>query len=129
VRKAREKIADHCEWDDLSRDERVLALLRVTPKMGEREMTPTGYERMVNVTADDLARRLGVTPARRAGSGATKGSWSGHMSPGLRVVPMLRAMERAGLIFAMGDHREKRYRSIYYRTAAGDARLAAADGC
>jgi hypothetical protein len=122
ARKSRDQIADHCEWDDLSRDERVLALLRVMPKMGER-VSLNGYERMATATADDLARTLGVTPARRHGSGAVKGTWSGHMSPGLRVVPMLRSMERSGLIFAMGDHRAKRYRAVYYRTAAGDKML------
>lgn len=50
------------------------------------------------VTANLIAQYLGVPGARRGGSGAVKGSWSGTMSGALRVAPVLRAMKLRGLV-------------------------------
>lgn len=49
-------------------------------------------------TANGLALHLGVVPANRMGNGAVKGSWSGRMSPSLRIAPRLQAFEKRGLV-------------------------------
>jgi hypothetical protein len=50
------------------------------------------------LSTGQIARALGVLPARRLGNGATHGSWSGLMSPGSRLAPRLRSMVRRGLL-------------------------------
>jgi len=55
-----------------------------------------GYE--MGATAQSVAWRLEVGPARRLGNGAVKGTWSGIMAPALRVAPRLRALTKRGLL-------------------------------
>lgn len=69
-------------------------------------------------TAQTVAYAARVEPARRLGNGAVKGSWSGMMSPALRITPTLRAMHRAGLVaLVMND--DGRFRWHYGLTEAG----------
>jgi hypothetical protein len=71
-------------------------------------------ERPYQTTAQVIAHRLGVRPARRSGRGAVAGSWSGYMAPALRIAPRLRSLARAGRITSMYDHREyARNRLVY----------------
>lgn len=55
-----------------------------------------GWE--IGATAAGVAGRLGVQPASRLGNGAVKGTWSGKMSPALRVTPRLRSLTKRGLL-------------------------------
>ena len=71
------------------------------------------------VSANALADALGVQGARRLGSGAVKGSWTGTMSGSLRLAPSLRAMERRGLVRKVWDNSAGRYH--YSLTVKGRA--------
>lgn len=79
------------------------------------------FHRPFRISADRVAWKLGVEPARRLGNGAVKGSWSGYMSPALRVVPILRAMAKDGLVDVLYDPASHRTRNVYRLTAAGRA--------
>jgi len=69
-------------------------------------------------TANTIAGRLGVVGANRAGRGAVKGSWSGRMSPALRIAPTLAAMVRAGLVESYLDP-DAGWRNLYALTDSG----------
>lgn len=58
-------------------------------------------------TADWIAGLLGVRRARRLGNGATKGSWSGYMAPGLRLNPRLQKLKREGLLGSLPGDRSR----------------------
>lgn len=47
-------------------------------------------------TANAVAHRLGLKGANRHGNGAVKGSWSGYMSPALRIAPRLQKLAGEG---------------------------------
>jgi len=68
-------------------------------------------------TAQDVARHAGLVGARRLGNGAVKGSWSGRMSPALRIAPTLRRLTKAGLIQTTYDSAD--YRNVHRLTPAG----------
>lgn len=69
--------------------------------------------------AQAIADALHLPGCRRLGSGARGGqSWSGYMAGALRIVPALRAMEKAGLVRSMYQP-EVRTRSLYAITPAG----------
>lgn len=75
------------------------------------------------VSAYMLAQAIGdalhLTGCRRLGSGAKGGhSWSGYMASALRIVPVLRALEKAGLVRSMYQP-DVRTRSLYTITPAG----------
>lgn len=63
-------------------------------------------------SAADVAYRLGVQGSSRLGNGAVKGSWSGRMSPALRVTPRLMALAKQGRIFRGYDYDYRR--AVYY---------------
>lgn len=69
------------------------------------------------VSANILADHLGLDGARRLGRGAVKGSWSGTMSPSLRLAPRLAAMEKRGLL----ERWRHDYRWYYEATDKGRA--------
>jgi hypothetical protein len=76
--------------------------------------------RQVGLTANSIAWKLGMEGARRMGRGAVKGSWTGYMSPALRLAPTLEAMSRKGLADWFYDPSEgSRGRKRYSLTAAG----------
>lgn len=75
--------------------------------------------RFGGMSAQEVAYRIGVPPARRAGRGAVGGSWSGNMAPALRVVATLRAAEKAGLVEIMGDWTRHRHADMYFLADAG----------
>lgn len=81
-------------------------------------------ERLGAATAQAVARRLGVEPARRLGNGAVQGSWSGYMAPALRISPRLLALQRQGLLGFFYGHRSRRE---YVLTQAGRTWLAEHD--
>jgi hypothetical protein len=54
------------------------------------------YRVLLGASANEVALQLGVQPADRLGNGAVRGSWSGRMSPALRVAPRLRRLAREG---------------------------------
>ena len=58
--------------------------------------------------------RMGKLPeVNRHGRGAVKGSWSGHIAPGLQLASTMQALARRGLVEERGDPRSDRYRSQY----------------
>jgi hypothetical protein len=61
------------------------------------------------MTATRICMKLDIEPARRAGRGAVAYSWTGDMSPSLRLAPRLRSMERQGLIESYREGWKKRY--------------------
>jgi len=63
-------------------------------------------------TANRVAQRLRVQGAWRGGRGAVKGSWSGMMSPALRVAPRLRKLADDGLLVRRYNNDD--YRFEYY---------------
>lgn len=98
------------------------AVLTILSESQRTERIPERFNG--ELLAQDVARRLRLDGARRAGRGAVAGSWSGYMSPALRVVPILRALEHDGLV----QHRyepDERTRSLYRITTSGIAWLAA----
>jgi Transcriptional regulator PadR-like family len=76
------------------------------------------------VLASALARHMGVPGARRLGRGAVRGSWSGTMDAGLRLVPRLRSLEQRGLVATWHDQKSERSRTVYQPTQAGRLWLA-----
>jgi hypothetical protein len=95
----------------LPTDEEIVAAVKSLSD-DKRAMTArSGYWRDTAATANEIARRAGVQAARRLGNGAMKGSWSGTMSPSLRISPRLRAMARRGLLVEHYDH--ENYRKVY----------------
>lgn len=66
------------------------------------------------VTAATVAAYIGVAPAQQLGSGAKKGSWSGSMIPALRVAPMLRSLQKRGLIEGQFRTQDDEYRWYYW---------------
>lgn len=69
------------------------------------------------VTANEVAWRLGIEPARRLGRQAQgPHSWSGSMSPALRIAPRLRSLADRGRLSRYYDTERHRYR---YLPAAG----------
>lgn len=72
------------------------------------------------VPAGMLAHRLDVEGARRAGSGAKDGrSWTGTMSPSIRLAPRLATLARAGLLLRWRAD----YRWWYCTTDEGRKRI------
>lgn len=74
----------------------------------------------MGVTANDVAHKLGIEPASRAGRGAVKGSWSGRMSPALRIAPRLERLHRLGWIISGYGYRSRKH---WYLTPAGRQEL------
>lgn len=77
------------------------------------------------ITANRLAGRLGIVGARRLGRGAQgRRSWTGTMSPSLRLAPRLRSLRLQGLVEIIWTSSPE-YRNVYLCTAAGRIRAAA----
>ena len=87
------------------------------------ESEATGFsDRVYGITTAHLAGKLGIQSARRGGRGAVKGSWTGSMSPALRLSPRMRSLTKRGLVSAHWDPEERtRYR--YTLTRKGRAKL------
>lgn len=124
------------EWEHATRDERRALVLgklakakadsrAATDKLAANQ--PTRYTSDWLLAAE-IAASLGVPGARRLGRGAMGGhSWTGYMSPALRVVPSLRSAAQRGLV-RMRYQPDVRTRSLYQLTASGLAWLQAQDG-
>lgn len=69
----------------------------------------------LGVSAQRIAWRLGVVPARRLGNGAVKGSWSGTMAPALRLTPRLTSLHRRGRVRRTIDTRTRDRWRYYVR--------------
>lgn len=80
------------------------------------------WHRHGGALASFLAGRLGIQGANRLGRGAVKGSWSGSMDAGLRLVPRLRSLTKRGLV-CQGYDFSDRGRAVYNITPAGLAYL------
>lgn len=81
------------------------------------EAESRGLYRGLGVRAQEVARQLGVTPARRLGRGAQgPQSWSGYMAPALRISPRLLSLGKRGLLGYFYGERSVR---LYFLTAAG----------
>lgn len=69
-------------------------------------------ERPRGATANRVAQHLRVQGATRGGRGAVAGSWSGVMSPALRMAPRLQALAKRGLLVRSYD--DENYRYLYH---------------
>lgn len=84
----------------------------------ERQALDHSRDAIYGVTTAHLAGFLGVESARRGGRGAVKGSWSGWMSPALRLSPRMRSLAKRGLV-RQGWDPEERTRYRYHLTIEG----------
>jgi hypothetical protein len=101
-------------WENLTRDDRRRAILRILAAQRAVSHEPDTRYQPPWLLAAEIAARLDIPGMRRAGRGAVKGSWSGYMSPALRVVPSLRSLVKDRLVYAMGDPNAERYRTVYW---------------
>lgn len=123
---------DHAEagWEHGGRVGRrlmVLAVLADQAEAARRNADENVNPRKPYVSAEMLAQaiadRLALPGCRRLGSGANgPRSWTGYMASSLRIVPTLRALEKAGLVRSRYEP-ETRTRSLYAVTLAGLAYL------
>lgn len=102
-----------CEWDTWSRDERERRVLLC--------LLNASSEGRGALTATQIAWRLHISRTRRLGSGARgPSSYSGHQGEALRVVPMLRSLERRGAVHS-SYRRGTRYVNEYQLSGHGRA--------
>jgi hypothetical protein len=98
------------DWSRVTPDRKrrrvLIAMFREERRMTERVGSTAAAA--ARVTAQDMAHILGVVPARRAGRGAVKGSWSGYMAPGLRLAPTMRLLAEDGYLTCTYGHRSRR---------------------
>lgn len=93
----------------LPTDDQIVAAAAELVAQARASMELHGYYVDPRPTANALAGRLGVAGARRLGNGAVKGSWSGYMSPALRLAPRLASLHRRGLLTRSYDTDDHRY--------------------
>jgi hypothetical protein len=97
------------------------AFLRAILAVDDSRVYPLG------ATAAEVAAGLGIIGMRRLGNGAVKGSWSGGMSPALRVAPRLLSLKKRGLVYRHSNRGENGYLRVFYAlTLAGRAEIEAA---
>jgi hypothetical protein len=77
-----------------------------------REMGRLFYWR--GVSAANVAWYIGVKPAHRLGTRASKGNWSGSMPTALRVAPTLQSLYKRGLIGGEYKTADDDYRWRYW---------------
>lgn len=96
-------ITEHNASLTMPTDEEVLAAVRevcAEKKRKHEEARARGFHYAMRyvATSNDVAYRLGMVGADRHGRGAVAGSWSGRMSPALRIAPRLRSMHKRGML-------------------------------
>ncbi len=84
--------------------------------LADRDALHPKASKVYGFTAADIAHQIGVHPARRLGRGAVAGSWSGRMSPALRITSRLTSMWKRGLVYRDFDP-DERHRWRYRLTA------------
>lgn len=77
-------------------ERRAKALEAVAAIVAANVASESIYLKYRGASANDVAHWMGLKGARRLGNGAVKGSWTGFMSPALRIAPTLEALARAG---------------------------------
>jgi hypothetical protein len=120
---------DHAdaEWEHAGRVGRRLLVLAVLADQSVRaqssldlDVRPRKPYVSAYMLAAAVAASLGISGARRLGSGAKGGqSWTGYMSNALRVSPTLEALRKAKLVRSMIDPDDRRTRYLYAITPAG----------
>lgn len=114
---------DEHPWNDYTPAQRRQAVLEVLRPYGER-LTEYGHRDWYSggQTASQIAHRLRIPPARRAGRGAVQGSWTGNMAPALRAAPTLVSAVKAGLAMSLRNPLDDHHRAapLYYLTVEGE---------
>jgi hypothetical protein len=108
------------DWAKLSVAQKRAAVVEAVRSLHETELhrrqVDPGYDPHLlwyhGITASQIASKLGIQGARRAGRGAVKGSWSGTMPAALRIVKLLDGMAKLGLVEQKYDR--ENYRNVYY---------------
>jgi len=94
----------------LPSDEQVVAA--VAAIVAQHRESPSVVRQMTGASANEVAQQLRIEGATRHGRGAVQYSWSGIMSPALRLAPRLQALTRRGLLEK--DYDRDNYRNTYW---------------
>lgn len=104
------------QWENHNAEQRRWLILRV---LADQAREPLSSDWLL---AAEIAARLGIPGSRRLGRGAVAGSWTGYMSPALRITTSLRHSAKQGLV-RMGVQPDQRLRYLYSLSPDGLAWL------
>lgn len=113
------------QWESLNAEQRRWLTLSVLNEQRITAASQQSYHPSVNswLLAAEIAARLAIPGARRLGSQANGGhSWTGYMSPALRITTSLRHSAKQGLV-RMRVQPDQRTRFLYQLTEQGLAWL------
>lgn len=101
---------------DLPSDEEVIAAVKAI--VAEHQESPSILKQLTGASANEVAHRLRIKGATRHGNGAVEHSWTGTMSPALRLAPKLQSLAKRGQLEREYDN--ENYRNTYWPIEAGD---------